>query len=237
MNNNFNKQRRARNKPRKTQKSKNNTNLRPVVPLYSTSIMPPIKNAKLYYNDGSTVRNNPGASYLVYSMRINDLYDPDPAILTGSVSNFKEMMQFYSYYKCQFVDIKWTVVNLETVPLSCGVVFSQSNLTGVISSLADAQNALENDFTTDIRTISAKGGLDKTNFQITKFDISKLLGERKQYEGDVQYSGLGLATPSIPLWANFIVFAPTGSVLANGYANSTKLSFYTHFYGRTNNRA
>lgn len=233
MNNNKQTQRRARNKPRK---QTNNNTLRPITPLYTTSIMPPVKNAKLYYNDGSTVRNAPGSSYLVYSMRINDLYDPDPAILSGSVSNFKEMMQFYSYYKCQFIDIKWTVVNLEAVPLSCGVVFSQLNLTGVISSLADAQNALENDFTTDIRTISAKGGLDKTNFQITKFDISKLLGERKQYEGDIQYSGLGLATPSIPLWANFIVFAPTGSVLANGYANSTRLSFYTHFYGRTNNR-
>lgn len=231
-----NKQRRARNKPR------NKTTFfsireKPITPTYSTSIMPAEKRAKLYYLDSSTVRNNPGGSYLVYSMRINDLYDPDPLILSGSVSNFKEMMQFYSYYKVHHVDIIWNLVNLENFPITAGIVFSQTNLTGSIASLADAQNAFENDFTSVVRTVSAKGGIDKTTFTITKFDIHKLLGNQQQYEGDVNYSGLGLATPSIPLWANFIVYAPTAAALANGYANSTKLQFYSHFYGRTNVRA
>lgn len=235
MNSNQLKQRRARNKPRK-QSNFGLTTVNPINPTYSTSIMPPDKYAKLYYNDGSTVRNNPGGNFLVYSLRINDLYDPDPAILSGSVSNFKEMMQFYSYYKVPHCDITWTLINLESFPLSCGIVFSQTNLTGTISSLADAQNALENDFTTGVRTVSGKGGIDKTTFSITKFDIHKLLGNKQQYEGEQAYSGLGLATPSIPFWANFIVWAPTGASLANGYANSTKLQFYAHFYGRVNNR-
>jgi len=231
------KQRRARNKPRKQSKNFFTTTEVPINPTYSTSIMPAEKRAKLYYVDGSTVRNNPGGNFLVYSMRINDLYDPDPAILSGSVSNFKEMMQFYSYYKVHHTDITWTLINLESFPLSCGIVFSQLNLTGTITSAADAQNSLENDFTTGVRTVSSKGGIDKTTFQITKFDIHKLLGNKQQYEGDVNYSGLGLSTPSIPLWANFIVWSPTGAVLGNGYANSTKLQFYSHFYGRTNNRS
>ena len=229
------KQRRARNKPRK-QSNFFTTNQSPLSPLYSTSIMPAEKRAKLYYVDSSTVRNNPGGSYLVYSMRINDLYDPDPAILSGSVSNFKEMMQFYSYYKVHHTDIHWEVINLESFPLSCGICLTQTNLTGVIASLADAQNALENDFATGVKTVSAKGGLDKTSFQLTKFNLHQLLGNKQQYEGDVNYSGLGLATPTTPLWANFIVYAPTGATLTNGYANSTKIQFYTHFYGRTNNR-
>jgi hypothetical protein len=229
-------QRRARNKPRKQTKY-SVTNTSPINPIYSTSIMPAQKYSKLYYNDGSTVRNNAGGNFLVYSMRINDLYDPDPALLSGSVSNFKEMMQFYSYYKVDSCDLTWTLINLETFPLSAGIVFTQSNLSGVISSLSDAQNALENDFTTGVRTISGKGGLDKTTFSITKFDIHRLLGNKQQYEGDINYSGLGLATPTVPFWANFIVWAPTGGTLSNGYANSTKLQFYSHFYGRTNNRA
>lgn len=228
--------RRARNKPRK-QSTYSQTITTPINPTYSTAIMPPNKYSKLRYNDASTVRNNPGGSFLVYSMRINDLFDPDPLILSGSVSNFKEMMQFYSYYKVDYADITWTLINLENFPLSCGIVFSQSNLTGTIATLADAQNALENDFTTGVRTISARGGLDKTTFQITKFDIHKLLGNKQQYEGDINYSGLGLATPTVPFWANFIVWAPTNASLSNGYANSTKIGFYSHFYGRTNNRS
>lgn len=198
--------------------------------------MPSEYYAKLYYNDASTVRNAAGANFLVYSMRINDLFDPDPLILSGSVSNFKEVMQFYTQYKVHKSSIKWSIVNLEAFPLSAGIVLSQTNLTGVIASLGDAQNALENDFTTSIQTISSKGGLDRTTFTFNIFDLCTLVGSKSQYEGDIAYSGQGLSTPSIPLWANFIVWAPTGNVLANGYANSTKLSFYTQFYSRTNNR-
>lgn len=204
--------------------------------LYKPTIMPSVKFSQLYYVDGSTVRNNPGSNYLVYSMRINDLYDPDPLLLTGSVSNFKEMMQFYSYYKVDYSSIHWTVVNLEPFPLSCGVVFSQTNLTGVITTQADALNAFENDFASQVRTISSTGGLDRTTFSIPQFSIPNLLGNKQQYEGESNYSGLGLATPSIPLWANFIVWAPTGAALSNGYANSTRLSFYSRFYGKLNNR-
>jgi len=198
--------------------------------------MPFRKLSTLYYNDSSTVRNNPGGSFLVYSMRINDLFDPDPLILSGSVSNFKEIMQFYSYYKVDKFDINWTIVNLETFPLSCGIVYTQTNLTGVISSLADAQNALENDFATGVRTISGKTGMDKTTITTKNFSIHRLLGNTQQYEGDINYSGLGLSTPAVPLWANFIVWSPTGASLANGYANSTRISFHSQFYGRVNNR-
>jgi hypothetical protein len=227
----------TRNITRKTKKSgkankPSNTNQ-----VYKLTIMPAVRKARLYYNDGSTVRNNAGGNFLVYSMRINDLYDPDPLLLSGSVSNFKEMMQFYSYYRVMHSWIKWQVINLETFPLSCGLVFTQSNLTGVISTLADAQNALENDFASEVKTISAKGGLDRTTFTVNEFNIAKLLGEELQYKAELNYTGLGLATPSIPLWVNFIVWAPTGAVLANGYANSTRLSFGTDFFGRTNNRS
>ena len=186
-------------------------------------IMPARKFATLSYNDGSPVRNAPGTSFLVYSMRINDLNDPDPLILSGSISNFKEMMQFYSYYRVMFATIEWTVVNSENFSLSCGIVFSQTNLTGVISSAADAQNAFENDFVVPLRTLAAKGGIDRTTFRLTRLSIAKLLGVGPQYRADVNYTGLGLATPTSPLWANFIAFAPSGSALANGYTNNTTL--------------
>lgn len=200
-------------------------------------IMPAEYRDTLTYNDNSTVRNAPGNNYLVWSMRINDLFDPDPLVLSGSVSNFKEIMQFYSYYRVEKSACVWTVVNLETFPLSCGVVFSQTNLVGTISSLGDAQNAFENDFVIPLRTISGKGGMDRTTFFVKWLDIGHLLGVRGQYKNDLAYSGQGLASPSIPLWANFIVLAPTGAALANGYANNTRLHFNSEFFGRTNNRS
>lgn len=205
--------------------------------VHFNSIMPARKFATLKYLDGSTVRNNPGGSFLVYSMRINDLYDPDPAILSGSVSNFKEMMQFYSYYRVLNTSIEWSVVNLELFPLSCGIVFSQTNLTGVISSLADCQNAMENDFVVPLRTISGTQGMNRTSFNVNRLRLARLLGAGLQYRAESNYTGLGLATPAIPLWANFIVFAPSGASLANGYVNNTTLYMNSEFFGRLNVRS
>ena len=75
------------------------------------------------YRDNSYTRNNPGNNFLVYSLRINDLYDPDPLVLSGSISGFKEMMQFYQYYRVKFFSAAIQLFNNEAFPLMYGAVF------------------------------------------------------------------------------------------------------------------
>lgn len=223
-----------RNKPRNTNKSFDRTGT--LVPLRPSDIMPPKIIKTLNYIDSAYVRNAPGNNYLVYSFRINDLYDPDPLILSGSVSGFKELMQFYSYYRVVNCHVSFKIFNNENFALLYGAVFSQNNLTGTIASRDDAVNALENDFSTRARLLSAKGGMDHEdiNFALAPW---QLLGDKKQYDAEQAYTGLGLATPSIPLWLNFIVASPTGTALVNGYTNSTTISMTSEFFGRTNLRA
>lgn len=206
------------------------------VPIRPQDIMPSRIVRTLNYVDSAYVRNNPGNNFLVYSMRINDVYDPDPLILSGSVSGFKEIMQFYTQYRVLHLNVNFRIFNNEAFALLYGAVFSQSNLTGTIASRDDAINALENDFSTRSRILSAKGGLDHEdiNFNIAPF---RLLGDKKQYMASNEYAGQGLATPAIPLWLNFIVASPTGAALTNGYTTSTVLTFTTEFFGRTNLRA
>jgi hypothetical protein len=223
-----------RNRPMRRTRNNNNNNANVV---HINDIMPYKKVSTLTYLDASPVRNSPGTSFLVYSMRINDLYDPDPLILSGSISNFKEMMSFYSYYRVLTTAIRWSVSNLETFPIAAGIVFSQTNLTGTLPNLAACQNAFENDFATPIRILSAKGGMDKIDINLPPQSISRLLGIGTQYRSDIAYAGAGLATPSIPLWANFIVYAPTGSTLTQGYTNNTTLRMKSEFFGRLNNNS
>ena len=233
---NYKKKNPARNKPGKKRQNQQFDRTGIKVPICPQNIMPPRCVRTLNYIDSSYVRNNPGNNYLVYAMRINDLYDPDPAILSGSVSGFKELMQFYSYYRVNSVNINLRIFNNESFALLYGAVFSQSNLTGTISSRDDAINALENDFSTKSRLLSAKGGLDHEDIT---FSIKpwQLLGDKKQYLAESNYTGLGLATPAIPLWVNFIVASPTGTALTNGYTTATVLSMTAEFFGRTNLRA
>lgn len=224
-----------RNKPSKPNNSRlDNTGT--IVPLRLQDIMPPKIIRTLNYIDAAYVRNNPGNNFLVYSFRVNDLFDPDPLILSGSVSGFKEIMNFYSAYRVKSVHVQFKIFNNEAFALLYGCVFSQTNLTISLGTRDDAINALENDFSTRARLISAKGGLDSDCITYT-LEIWKLLGNKQQYEADINYAGLGVVSPTTPLWLNFIVASPTGAALANGYTNATTISMTSEFFGRTNLRA
>lgn len=199
-------------------------------------IMPNKLLRKLRYVDSAYVRNAPGNSFLVYSFRINDLYDPDPLILSGSISGFKEIMQFYNYYRVLHVAASVSISNLETFPLMYGMVFSQSNLTGSITTRDDAMNALEGPMSSRARMLSGKGGLDRALIS-RGMNPARILGIPSQYMSDIAYAGSGLATPSIPLWLNFIVASATGAALTNGYCTTTTLTFHSEFFGLQSLRA
>jgi len=226
--------RRPNRRGQKATKNRKRTNKNTNVAL--STIMPIKVFRLLRYCDSSYVRNNPGGNYLVYSFRVNDLYDPDPLILSGSVTGFKELMQFYQYYRVLDVQLQIKITNNETFSLMYGGVFSQTNLTGVITSRDDAINALESTYSSRSRILSAKGGMDRGSLTM-KIPIHAILGDRKQYLADYNYIGVGLATPSIPLWFNMIVASPTGASLTNGYTNSTNITFRSEFFGLLNLRA
>lgn len=198
--------------------------------------MPPRIERNLRYVDGSYVRNAPGSNYLVYSFRVNDLYDPDPAILSGTISGFKELMQFYSYYRVRHINVSAMITNNEAFSLIYGGVFSQTNLVGSIATRDDAINALESTYSSRGRLLSAKGGMDRGRLSM-RIPIATILGDSRQYLSEFNYTGVGLATPTTPLWFNFIVASPTGTSLSNGYTNSTTLTFHAEFFGLLNLRA
>jgi hypothetical protein len=206
------------------------------VSLRTFDIMPKNMVRYLNYIDSNYVRNNGGANYLAYSFRINDLYDPDPLILTGLVSGFKEIMQFYTTYRVNQTHVSLRITNNEAFPLLYGYVFSQTALVGSLSSRDDAINALENDFSTRARLLAAKGGIDTDTIQTT-LQVHTLLGNKKQYEAELGYTGQGVASPGIPLYLTFIIASPSGAALPNGVTTALTFTYRSHFFGRTNIRA
>lgn len=219
--------------------NKNNKKLQDTgitVPLHPSDIMPPRIIRKLNYVDSIYQRNNAGNNYLVYAFRINDLWDPDPLLLTGSISGFKEIMQFYTTYRVMNFKIHLKISNNEAFPLLYGYVFSQTSLVGVIPTRDSAIDALENDFSTRARMISAKGGIDTEEIQ-SQIKPAEVLGDQRQYNAELGYSGQGLASPTIPLFLNLIVASPSGAAIANGVTTALTLEFVSEFFGRINLRA
>lgn len=199
--------------------------------LHRDNIMPFSIMREISYVDSTVARNNPGNSFLVTGIRINDPYDPDPAILSGSISGFKELMQFYQNYRVVSNTVDVTITNQENFPIIWGLVFSPINIIGVISTSAQALNVLENGYTTGARTISSKGGLDRDT-QVCKVPLKDLVGNAQLYAGDTNYTGTVTSSPPLSLWCFVIAVSGTGGPLTNGFIFNSKYTYNTKFFNR-----
>jgi hypothetical protein len=220
----------ARNKPKRKYKPTSNALLR-------NTIMPPTIRRKLDYVDDILQRNNAAATFLAYRLRINNLFDPDPLILTGAISGFNEIMAFYDSYRVSDIELKFEVANNETFPLLYGVVFSNIDITTSLATKQDAINALENNFSTGGKILGAKGGQDRAKLDI-KLHLAELLGNAKQYYADDQYVGSPTSGPATNMFVTIIIYTPTGALnLTNGIITNTTLRYTSDFFQPRNLRA
>jgi len=66
----------------------------------------------LHYTDLTLSRLNAAAAqFALFSLRLNDVYDPDPLFGTGSLSGFNEYCQFYNRYRVLSAKVHWEIVN------------------------------------------------------------------------------------------------------------------------------
>jgi len=194
--------------------------------------MPPFFNARLRYVDPDFAITS-GSSFIVKSLKINDLYDPDPAVLSSGIAGFNQLMTFYEFYRVNRTSVEWTVSNNESFPVVVGFVFSQINLNTVILTRQQALDALENGFATDPISLQRREGGSSTTVFNRSILCRQLLGNPRLYEGDIAYTGTATTSPADQLWVNFITVAPPTATLANGVYGTIRLHFFARLFGRT----
>ncbi len=186
---------------------------------------------ELMYIDENFVRNNNADQYYVADIRINDLYDPDPLILSGSVTGFAEQMNFYEAYRVLSAEVDLQVINNENFGVNWGVVLSNIPLAGVIGTKFQGLSYLENGFTTGAKLLASKGGQDRGSAKFT-IEMSDIVGNKRQYLAEQGYTGFGLASPNLPLYMSLIVTSPTSTTLTNGVTTFLKIVFRSQFFQR-----
>jgi len=167
-------------------------------------------------------------SYFIYTMRLNGVYDPDPLLLTGSVTGFAEWGGLYRQYLVEAVTITWSVVNRENFPVIIVFAPSLSSQAAVISSGQAVANLAENKFA-QTRVLSAQGGQDRARIRVT-IKLSSYVALPQQYNSGI-YSGFMGAAPSNPsnlIYGNFCGYAP--STFTNGIVSDLKVRFHTKLY-------
>lgn len=201
--------------------------------LVPNDIMPPFKNVTLKYIDPLMQIAAPTQPFVVKTMRVNCLFDPDPLILTSGVAGFNELMLFYEFFRVNRVSVSWEPANNEAFQISVGFVFSNVNLSTLILTRQDALDALENGLTTRTFTLQNRNGGPSSKSMTKAINCSKILGNVKLYEGDVNYTGTSNTDPADQLFVNLIVASPTNTtLLLNGTVGKLELRFHALLFAR-----
>lgn len=201
--------------------------------LRGADIMPPMKKVTLNYLDPLMQISAPTQSFVVKTLRINALFDPDPAILTSGVAGFNELMLFYEFFRVDKVNVCWIPSNNESFAVVVGYIFSNVNLSTLILTRQDAIDALENGITTKAKTLQNRTG-GSSVCTLNRFIRPKyLLGNPSLYDGDVSYTGTANTDPADQLFVNLIVVSPANlTLLLNGTVGSLEMRFKATLFGR-----
>lgn len=217
---NNNKKTLARNKPK--------ANSGVIVPQSQQSYAAYSYECQLKYIDEQIAKNNAGQQYIYWRIRMGDLFDPNPLILTGAISGFQELAAIYRRYIVHVFEAIVTIVNNETFPVLVTVAPSDIDLALIITSEAAAANMGEFP-RAQTRLLGGSNGMNRATFRF-KLNLPVFVGQEGAYEDSLQYSALVNASPAVQTFFNVSAAAPVNFV--NGLTQHAQYKFRCKFSQR-----
>jgi len=196
----------------------------------SPVIAKPRETVTLIYVDNTLTRNNAGSKYLLFRFRANGLYDPDPALGSGSISGFAEWRALYQKYLVTVVDFDFTVVNKESFPLNVVAGFSVFDPVVLVGNPTQLLDMSETPFSR-VREVSAAGGQDRVRI-FKRVNLGVMWGSLSEWCSSSSFAGYGNANPANIVYVYFGVASEAN--LVNGISYKLKVRFYSTFYSREN---
>jgi len=177
----------------------------------------------LRYTDPTFIHTMVG-TVTTFRYRMNSVYDPDPNILSGSVSMFNEWAAMYNHYRVLRFHYKITLSNMSTLPLMISTVPTKIDLGANFSGAVNFPEAPYG----RASLISAQGGQDRIVLSGT-IDLAKFSGHAGYLYDDITGSQVS-SSPSSLYYFNIGVNSSQtniGTVCAN-----VTLTYETLFYDR-----
>lgn len=218
---------------KKYKKRKGNyTNVQTLMVRTPGAIVPDKLMCKLMYTDTATniLGSSTSNSYGWVGYRINDLYDPNPLILSGRVPGFVELQTLYRKYRVVASSIKIVGSNMMDIPCNILIWPSVADQTSLVGSNNYLQEMISNPFV-KYKSISAKGGQDK--FYLKNYiSVKKLIGDASLANEDIYTGGLTTDEPLTTFW-NVASYSLNGSNYASPWIPfECRITFYCQFFSR-----
>jgi len=180
----------------------------------------------LVYIDTTFSRTNNASPFLSYRMRMNSIYDPDPALGSGAIPGYTMWSNQYTSYRVLKFSYDVEVINKEAFPID---VISCPTITDVGLNYASSSDLLGNPYANS-HALSMLGGMDRCKFR-GSIDQGQFSGSANQYLGDDAYgSGVG-TNPSSMLFFNIAAVSSVNFTTA-GIFTKGKYTYTTLFTRR-----
>jgi len=197
-------------------------------PSSMSNLLPDTKIIWLEFNNPTTVILTAAASNFAFlNLHPNDLFRP----VVGTAVQYTgltAMDTFYNYYLVEKWQLDMEFINADVVPKEVFVIPTPQDLTGVVSTPAEAQFYVGSRGVPTPKLVSATGGMDRATIRYS-MNCPKFYGERVEYE--TSYNAISTSSP-----ANFLncalVAVTTTANMTFGLMVRLKMRARVKFYQR-----
>jgi hypothetical protein len=181
----------------------------------------------LVYIDQTYQRTNNGFATNTWRMRMNSVFDPDPALGSGALPGYTIWASVYSSYRVIKFHYDVELCNLEATPndvVCCPLTAD------VGANYTNAYDLFANPFAKS-HALSMTGGMDRCRMTGT-IDLGNFYGNPLQYVGNDSFgSGVG-ANPSTMFYFNIGGVSANNYTSAKGYSTRSLFTYTTLFTKR-----
>lgn len=181
------------------------------------------------YEEAISDYNNAGGPIVSGEYRINDVYDPDPLILSRSVQFAQYMFDIYLKAKVISATIVHTFDNLEQHALEIACFQSTQPLLSSLGSRGQIESQEASGLMIRRKVMTEQyGKQSKVTIKYT-LKMGMIVGNMIQYKASEDYSCTSSSSPVIPLYTSWVVFSSLATI-STGFTKRTSVSLRVLFY-------
>lgn len=198
----------------------------------SNFVVPDTTIVKLRYKDGTLLRlNGAGTQFAVFTLRLNDVFDPDSAFGSGSVTGFSQWAAFYNNYRVRTANVRWQLGNFTAVPIYAYMYPALANL--VPATINGAIDLAESSYASPVKLLAPAGSYPNIAKFNNKYNLAEVIGNSREYYSNPNYAGVASTAPGSPSTRIFIQFvAYSTTAWSVNLTSDLEIDYEVEFFGR-----
>lgn len=191
-----------------------------------------------------TILQNGAASFVLFELQINALYDIYASTGGPKVTNFEAAALVYQNYQALTMGMKLDCANHESYAIDVSVIFRDKQPSVDITTWLAARQAFSVGIGFKPRLLGSTSSMNRTVFSIPQrsggqpLSLASLLGQPQQYISDISWTSDATTIPAQRVWMAIIVTSPSATTnLPNGLQIDLTLNWVARWFSLGNDQS